>query len=120
MKVTFVTDTYLPQANGVATTLERLVTGLREREHEVDVVRPAILACDEAGLGVPSFGLPGYREIRFGFPQKLALQARWSKSRPDIVYVATETLLGASAISAARALRIPVASGFRLGTHEAA
>lgn len=112
MKVTFVTDTYTPQANGVATTLERLVFGLRERGHTVDVVRPAVLACDEEGLEVPSFGLPGYREVRFGFPMKLVLQARWSKRRPDVIYVATETPLGASAISAARAIGIPAASGF--------
>jgi len=112
MKITFVTDTYSPQANGVATTLERLVNGLRERGHAVDVVRPAVLACDEEGLEVPSFGLPGYREVRFGFPMRIVLQARWNKSRPDVIYVATETPLGASAISAARALGIPVASGF--------
>lgn len=112
MKITFVTDTYTPQANGVATTLERLVAGLRERGNEVDVVRPAVLACDEEGLEVPSLGLPGYREVRFGFPMRMVLQARWSRRRPDVIYVATETPLGASAISAARALGIPAASGF--------
>jgi len=112
MNITFVSDTYLPQANGVATTLERLVNGLRERGHDVDVIRPAVLACDEAGLKVPSFGLPGYKEVRFGFPIKLVLQSRWQKKRPHVIYVATETPLGASAISAARALKIPVASGF--------
>ncbi len=112
MKITFVTDTYTPQANGVATTLERLVVGLRERGHSVDVVRPAVLACDEEGLEVPSFGLPGYREVRFGFPMRLVLQSRWSRRRPDVVYVATETPLGASAITAAKTLGIPAASGF--------
>lgn len=112
MKITFVTDTYTPQANGVATTLERLVNGLRERGHAVDVVRPAVLACDEEGLEVPSFGFPGYREVRFGFPMRLVLQSRWARQRPDVIYVATETPLGASAITAARALGIPAASGF--------
>lgn len=112
MNITFVTDTYTPQANGVATTLERLVNGLRDRGHSVDVVRPAVLACDEEGLEVPSFGLPGYREVRFGFPMRLVLQSRWSRRRPDVIYVATETPLGASAITAARSLGIPAASGF--------
>jgi len=112
MNVTIVTDTYSPQANGVATTLERLVGGLRERGHEVDVIRPAVLACEEAGMRVPSIGLPGYKEVRFGLPMKLVLQGRWHRTRPDIIYVATETPLGASAISAARALGIPAASGF--------
>lgn len=112
MKISFVTDTYTPQANGVATTMERLVNGLRERGHDVDVIRPSVLACDEEGLRVPSFGFPGYREVRFGFPIKLILQARWYRRRPDIIYVATETPMGASAISAARALGIPSASGF--------
>ncbi|HRQ89592.1 MAG TPA: glycosyltransferase family 1 protein, partial [Bacteroidia bacterium] len=69
-------------------------------------------ACDEEGLEVPSIGLPGYREVRFGFPMRLVLQARWAKRRPHVVYVATETPLGASAITAARALGVPAASGF--------
>ncbi len=112
MKITFVTDTYAPQPNGVATTLHRLVEGLRERGNEVDVIRPAVLQCDEEGLRVPSVALPGYPEVRVGLPRRLALQARWHRRRPDVIYVATETPLGASAISAARALKIAVASGF--------
>jgi len=112
MKVTFVTDTYVPQPNGVATTLHRLVTGLRELGHTVDVIRPAVLECDEEGIGVPSLSLPGYREVRVGLPMRLRLQARWYRNRPDVIYVATETPLGASAITAARTMGIPVASGF--------
>ncbi len=112
MKITFVTDTYFPQANGVATTLERLVSGLRDRDHEVDVVRPAVLACDDEGLRVPSVAMPGYPDVRVGFPMRLILQNRWWKNRPDVIYVATESFLGSSAISAARALKIPCGTGF--------
>ena len=112
MKITFVSDTYSPQANGVATTLGQLAKGLRDRGHVIDIIRPSVLACEEAGLKVPSFGLPGYKDVRLGLPIKLLLQARWFNNRPDVIYVATESLLGASAISAARALGIPVASGF--------
>ena len=63
-------------------------------------------------MQVPSFALPGYPEVRVGLPMRLILQTRWHRKRPDVIYVATETPLGASAISAARALQIPVASGF--------
>ncbi|MCB1089304.1 MAG: glycosyltransferase family 1 protein, partial [Verrucomicrobiae bacterium] len=112
MKITFVTDTYTPQPNGVATTLHRLVTGLRERGNEVDVIRPAVIETEEDGLKVPSVALPGYPEVRVGLPMRLVLQSRWFRRRPDVIYVATETPLGASAISAARTLKIPVASGF--------
>ncbi len=112
MKITFVTDTYLPQANGVATTLSRLVEGLRERGNEVDLIRPSFLACEEEGLRVPSIALPGYPEVRVGLPIGLLLQYRWMRNRPDAIYVATETPLGASAVNAARILGIPVATGF--------
>ncbi|MEM9281029.1 MAG: glycosyltransferase family 1 protein [Verrucomicrobiota bacterium] len=112
LKIDFVTDTYRPQANGVATTLHRLVNGLRDRGHKVDVIRPATLACEESGMKVPSVALPGYREVRIGLPMGLILQSRWQRNRPDVIYVATETPLGASAITAARTLKIPAASGF--------
>ena len=93
-------------------TLGRLVSELRRRGNEIDVIRPAVLACSEPGMEVPSVGLPGYPEVRVGFPMRLVLQARWSREPPDIIYVATETPLGTSAINAARALGIPVVSGF--------
>lgn len=112
MRITFVTDTYAPQLNGVANTLQRLVTGLRSFGDEVDVIRPSVLACEEEGLKVPSVSFPGYPEIQIGLPYRLILQTRWFRARPDIIYVATESPLGVSAINAARALEIPVVSGF--------
>jgi glycosyltransferase involved in cell wall biosynthesis len=40
MRVTLVTETYPPEVNGVALTLERLVAGLAEHGHDIEVVRP--------------------------------------------------------------------------------
>ena len=112
MKLTFVTDTYAPQLNGVARTLERLVSGLRERGNRVDVVRPAVLGAQEEGMEVMSFPLPGSEGIHVGFPTIARLLSRWHKERPEIVYVATETLLGFAAIHSARTLGIPVVTGY--------
>ena len=112
MKISFVTDTYAPQPNGVATTLQWLVKGLRELDNEVDIIRPSVLRCSDKGMEVPSISLPKYPEVRVGLPMRNRLISRWKPNPPDVIYVATETPLGASAISAARALNIPCASGF--------
>jgi len=112
MQITFVTDTYAPQTNGVARTLERLVLGLRARGHQVDVVRPAKLGVREEGMEVPSVPLPGYEGIHVGFAHHVTFVKRWTRIRPDVIYVATETPLGIAAIQAARQLDVPVVSGF--------
>ena len=112
MKLTFVTDTYAPQLNGVARTLERLVAGLRGRGHRLDLVRPAVLGAQEEGMEVMSFPLPGYEGIHVGFPTIARLLAHWNKDRPDVVYVATEALLGFAAVHSARTLGIPVVTGY--------
>jgi len=117
MKIDIVTDTFAPDVNGVAMTLGRLIHGLRMRDHRVHVIHTGIVAksgetCTSA---VP---LPGYKAIRIGLPKPFELRARWLKKRPDAIYVATESLLGKSALKAANALGIPVATGFHTNFHQ--
>jgi len=118
-----VTETYAPEINGVATTLEHLVSGLRARGHRVSLVRPrqrceALRPCaDPATLLVAGIRLPGYRGLQIGLPAGAALRAAWTRSRPDAVYVATEGPLGWSALRAGAALGVPVYSGFHTNFH---
>jgi hypothetical protein len=42
MKIALVTDAWLPQVNGVVTTLVELVQGLRDSGHDVYVVHPGL------------------------------------------------------------------------------
>ncbi len=117
MKIDIVTDTFAPDVNGVAMTLGRLTEGLKARGHRVHVVHTG----EVAGPGEtcsPSIPLPGYREVRVGLPEPFKLRARWIKKRPDAIYVATESPLGKSALKAANALGIPVASGFHTNFHQ--
>ena len=112
-----VTETYPPEINGVALTLSHLVEGLRQRGHQVSLVRPRQLAdsvhpiSDASVTLVSGLPLPGYKSLRMGLPAADVLRRRWVQP-PDVVYVATQGPLGWSAVGAARQLRIPVFSGF--------
>jgi glycosyltransferase involved in cell wall biosynthesis len=61
--------------------------------------------------------IPGYPLLRLGLPAGGKLRRHWNAGRPDLVHVATEGPLGASAVSAARSLRIPVTSSFHTNFH---
>lgn len=117
MKIEIVTDTFLPDINGVAMTLGRLTAGLRKRGHEVHVIHTGTSA-ENGETCVAAVPLPGYKDVRIGLPKPLKLRNRWRESRPDAIYVATEGPLGKSAMRAARALAIPIASGFHTNFHQ--
>ena len=115
MRYAIVTETYPPEVNGVALTVQGLEQGLRKRGHDVDVVRPrqgdADAAQDHETL-VRSAQIPRYPGMRFGFPSTGVLVKQWQAQRPEAIYIATEGPLGWSAMRAAEKLGIPVASGF--------
>ncbi len=117
MRIDIVTDTFAPDINGVAMTLGRLTQGLRERGHRVHVIRTGQKAGADETVAA-SVPLPGYPEVRVGLPKPFKLRAKWLQQRPDAVYVATEGLLGKSALNAANALGIPVATGFHTNFHQ--
>lgn len=114
MRFAIVTETYPPEVNGVALTVQGLEHGLRGRGHDIDVVRPRQQQ-DGSGAAhevlVRGAGLPRYPGLRFGLPAPLRLARQWQQQRPDAIYVATEGPLGWSAMRTARRLGIPVASG---------
>ena len=115
MRHAIVTETYPPEVNGVALTVQSLERGLMARGHEVELVRPRQHARETAPphtLLMAGAGLPFYAGLRFGLPATGALLRHWRENPPDAVYVATEGPLGWSALRAARRLGIPVASGF--------
>lgn len=124
LHIALVTETWRPEINGVAMTLGRMTDGLRHLGHRFTLVRPRQHANDlpatEANLRealVAGCPIPGYRGLRFGLPAKARLLEAWCADRPDVIQVATEGPLGASAIAAAHKLDIPVVSEFHTNFH---
>ncbi len=117
--ISFVTETYAPEINGVSNTLGYLVKELLSEGYDLQVIRPKQHEKDTGEaygnvehITVKGFPLPGYPELKFGLPTKKRIVQQWQKKRPHMVYVATEGPLGWSAVSAANKLGIPVYSGF--------
>ncbi len=124
MRVAFVTETYPPEVNGVATTTAQFVEGLHRRQHDVQLIRPRQAEGDrpdaEPGFHevlMRGLAIPKYPQLRMGVPSKRALVKLWSLRRPDVVHVATEGPLGWSALQAARHLQLPATSDFRTNFH---
>ncbi len=116
MNIEIITDTFRPDVNGVAMTLGRLTDGLKARGCRIHVVHTGA----QVGQGesaARSLALPGYRDVRVGLPKPFELRQRWERKRPDVIYVATESPLGKSALKAAQALGIPAVSGFHTNFH---
>ena len=117
MRIGIISETYPPEINGVALTVHGLATGLAARGHTIDMIRPrqSVSHVDEPGidaLETRGAALPRYPGLRFGLPVPRTLRKRWTQTRPDVIYVATEGPLGRSAVKTAVRLGIPVATGF--------
>jgi glycosyltransferase involved in cell wall biosynthesis len=120
VRVACVTETYPPEVNGVALTVERSIRHLQAR-HDVQVIRPR--QADESPrddkfewrtAGAP---IPVYRDLRFGWATVGTLRARWSAAQPDLVHVVTPGPLGRAAILAANSLGVPLTTDFRANFH---
>ena len=136
VKVALVTETYPPEINGVAMTLNRLTTGLAARGHAMEVIRPRqkdeadgpvadVKSVNEAaGRGgitqwlVPGAPIPFYKTLRMGLPVQGTLIKRWRETKPDVVHIATEGPLGLAALHAAKRLKLPATSSFHTNFHQ--
>jgi glycosyltransferase involved in cell wall biosynthesis len=125
MRIAVVTETYPPEVNGVAMTLQRLTMGLLQLGHQVTLVRPRQHTYDRPGcckqprtVLVKGATIPGYSEIRLGLTSKARMLRQWQEDCPQVIYIATEGPLGNAALRAARQLDIPVVTGFHTNFHQ--
>jgi glycosyltransferase involved in cell wall biosynthesis len=130
LRIAVVSETWPPEVNGVAQTIARVVEGLRENGHTVQLIRPRQGGHDGAGSegaeaedgpwhevlmrGLP---IPRYPQLKMGLPAQHALATLWKRRRPDVVHLVTEGPLGWSALAAARKLELPTVSEFRTNFH---
>lgn len=102
MKIALITDAWLPQINGVVTTLVELVRELEALGHRVEVVHPGLFKTRPC---------PGYAGIDLAVRPKALLTEKLDAFEPEAIHVATEGPLGwaARAYCVKRGLRFTTA-----------
>ena len=115
MRVAIVTESFLPQVNGVSNSVLRVLEHLDRHGHQALVVAP--------GPGPDSYGsakvvrvralpLPVYRSFPIGLPTTRVTQAL-EAFRPEVVHLASPIVLGAAGAAAARQLGVPAIAVFQ-------
>jgi phosphatidylinositol alpha 1,6-mannosyltransferase len=108
MRVAIVTESFLPQVNGVTTSVLRLAEHLRRCGHPALIVAPGAGPTRWAGadvVRVPSAPVPGYASHRVAWPWPW-LTATLREFGPDLVHAASPTVLGAQGVLAADRLGV--------------
>lgn len=115
-----VSETFSPDVNGVAISLQRLISHLNPALFRVSVIRPAPRESHQPSvteLWTRGVRVPQYPDVQLGLPSTRKIRSAWRSDWPDVVYVATEGPLGASASAIARNAGIPVISAFHTNFH---
>ncbi|WP_121254845.1 glycosyltransferase family 4 protein [Nocardioides ferulae] len=115
MRVAIVTESFLPQVNGVANTVRHVADRLQAAGHEPLVIAPG--PGPDRHRGVPvvrvrSVGLPGYRSFPVGLPDA-AVHRSLERFAPDVVHLASPICLGAVGLRAARRLGVPTVAVYQ-------
>ena len=112
LKVAVVTESFLPQLNGVSNSVVRILETLKEQGHEAILIAPSAPSDTHLGFAV-------IRTSRFlfrGFPVALPLLNLTSILRsfnPDLVHVASPAILGRQALAVSRRLGIPTVAVYQ-------
>ncbi len=115
MRVAVVTESFLPQVNGVTNTVGRILEHLAAHGHDALVIAPCPGPSVYAGfpvVAVPGVSLPGYREFKLGLPTR-RVERLLREFRPDLVHLASPIALGAAGARAARRLGVPCVAVFQ-------
>jgi phosphatidylinositol alpha 1,6-mannosyltransferase len=109
VRVAIVTESFLPQVNGVTNSVLRVVEHLRERAHDVLIIAPGPGPDSYRGapvVRIPALDFPGVNSLPIGVPTRTVLNAL-AAFGPDVVHLASPFVVGARGLAAARRLRVP-------------
>jgi glycosyltransferase involved in cell wall biosynthesis len=115
MKIAIFTDTFTPQVNGVAKTLDRFTQYLKRNGIEYYVFAPQNTAEENLMVNVKkikSIPLAIYPECRLAIPNPVFLKRKLLQFEPDLIHVATPFNMGLCGMYYAKKLNIPLVGSY--------
>ncbi len=114
MRIALISETFLPDINGVTTTLCRLLEYLQFEGHQTLLLAPHGAPPTYADAEIVPLGgmpLPFYPEVRLTPPQ-FGMTAHLRRFRPDLLHLVSPVMLGVAGTHVARNLRLPLISSY--------
>ena len=115
LRVLVVSESFLPQVNGVTNSVRRVLEHLAAEGHVAELVAPTGPA-SYAGFPVTvarGASLPFYRDFRIGLETRRRLRFVMQRFRPDVVHLASPATLGHQAALVAEELGIPAVAVYQ-------
>ncbi|MBW2978257.1 glycosyltransferase [Candidatus Woesearchaeota archaeon] len=115
MKIAIFTDTFLPDVNGVVTSVVNASKKLAKKGHQIYIFTVKSKKEVKINLG-KNIHIERFKRMRFikypdftlAMPKYITCLRRIKKIKPDIIHIHTPSLLGWSAILSAKAFSIPI------------
>jgi len=113
MRIAYLTDTYLPETNGIVTSIHNFTENLAKSGHEILIIAPKYnRKHDHPSENItirryPSFSFASNKNTRIAYPYVTSIITDLRKFKPDIVHIQTPMSIGVSGLMAAKILNIP-------------
>lgn len=120
LRLAIVTETYVPDVNGVANSLRQLLLALDPEHFRIQIIRTrprSAWVSEHEEVWCRGLTIPMYPDLQLGLPCARRIRRVWESFSPDIVYIATEGPMGLSALKEARRRGLPVISAFHTNFH---
>src|SRR5438309_1057374 len=115
MRVAILTETFVPQVNGVVTILKELLAYAERKGHEILLLAPETAPASYPGAQMErlsGFGFPLYPELSITLPQR-AISRAIAAFQPALIHAIGTFLLGPAGVRAGRNLGLPVVSSYQ-------
>jgi phosphatidylinositol alpha 1,6-mannosyltransferase len=115
LRVLAVTESFLPQVNGVTNSVRRVLDHLEAEGHDAVLMAPSgpDTYAGARVIRTASVAMPTYRDFPVGMATKHTIRRVIDEVAPDVVHLASPAMLGRTAGAVARSMGVPVVAVYQ-------